>query len=409
MSERVRIYQIAKDLGIPSKDLLEFIQTHGYEKVQSVQKTVDSDEAEAIAKSWQDAHAPKKAKGKAAKAPAPVVEEEPVAEKAPAKKGGRKGKKAEAVVEEAPVIEEVEQAPPSKTRGRTKKAAAPVVEEVVEEVVEVEEPAEVEEVAAAEEEQVAEVVEVPAVSEEGNKEQAMLRFAVDYITRCFTFSGFPVRVALGERRPSGQEFLLYSNELVQWLNGKDSAVVKELYRQTSYLLGKSLTYRFRARASLRFLFTALNEIDISPASEQAAAAVQQAETTIPDSPALYEDASDELVSTNAYVEEVDDDETVVEVGAEEAAQPESALDPDSEEMRFARVSALLSERVQSLGKSVLVDMLNSHERRQIHTNIANAQNNQVRTFSDGEGIFRRLILSPAGTTPRYRPSNQGRR
>jgi len=82
-------------------------------------------------------------------------------------------------------------------------------------------------------------------------------------------------------------------------------------------------------------------------------------------------------------------------------------DDSSEDARFARISALLAERAQHLGKSILIDMLNSHERRQIHTHIGNSHG-KIRTFSDGEGIFRRLVLSPPGITPRQRPS-QGRR
>lgn len=429
MSERVRIYQIAKDLGIPSKDLLEFIQVKGYAKVQSVQKSVDAEEAETIAQTWRDAHAPKKAKGKSAKSAAPVVEEAPaveeapVEEKAPAKKGGRKGKKT-AKAEEAPVIEEVEPAPSSKTSNRKKKEAAPVVEEapvveaeaVEEETVEEETVEEVVEAEAVEEETTVEEpkeAETVVFSDEASKEQAMLGFAVDYVTRSFTYAGFPVRVALGERRPNGQEFLLYSNELVNWLGGKDSGLVKEIYRQVSYLLGKSLTYRFRARASMRFLFTALNEIDISPAASELAAVVEETQTA-PANADLYEDSADELEQPSGLVEEAEEDEYVVELAdGQETSQDgevtETVAEGDmTEEMRFARVSTLLAERAQALGKSFLVDMLNSHERRQIHTNIANSPKNQVRTFSDGEGIFRRLIISPAGSTPRYR-SNQGRR
>ena len=68
MSTRIRIYQIAKDLGVDSKDMLEFLQNNGYEKFQSIQKTLDAEEVEAVRQAWLAAHAPKPAPTKTPKA-----------------------------------------------------------------------------------------------------------------------------------------------------------------------------------------------------------------------------------------------------------------------------------------------------------------------------------------------------
>ncbi len=576
MSTRIRIYQIAKDLGVDSKEMLEFLQKNGYEKFQSIQKTVDAEEVEAIRKAWSDAQAPKVAPSKAAvakaasskaavvaptPAPAVVVAETQVVETAPAETPrAKKTKKAPVVAEPAaveptpvvvPVVEVAapveEVIPKTSTRGRkpgkkkaedasetpvvAAEAKAPVVAEakapVVAEaktpvVAEAKAPVVAEAKAPVVAEAKAPVVaakkaettakptspkahpvpkssvkasplheedafEAPAGSdgeEESEEsvasealEQSMLRYAVEFVARCFTFSGFPVRVALGERSPTGQELLLYSNEIVAWLNGDDRVVVESIYQQVGYLLSKALRYRFRSGGMLHFIFTPLQEIDISPAAEVqdvAPAPAKPAPTkpaptkpapakpapakpavAVPAKPAVAE-VREPVVEATAihsaqskaladdHIEDVEeDDEDVEEFHAdapafvsdadgdfaegsstyEESSEQRSAkegrfrqdagvngkppYDASSEEARFERISTLLAERAQALGKSVLIDMLNSHERRQIHTNIANTQGN-IRTFSDGEGIFRRLVLSPPGITPRHRPS-QGRR
>ncbi|MCK6511559.1 translation initiation factor IF-2 N-terminal domain-containing protein [Myxococcota bacterium] len=690
MSTRIRIYQIAKDLGVDSKDMLEFLQHNGYEKFQSIQKTLDAEEVEAVRQAWLAAHAPKPASSKttaasakttasptktssasanATAAPtketsssvktAPAVVEAPAVETVAEPSRTKKTKKtAEPAVSTAPVVvapapvvvapapvvvapapvvvapapvavapvpaavvktETVavahaapvaaaktealteEAAPKTSARGRkpikkkaeeaadpsvtsdtteaattaspekeapTRSVEAPKKAEVAAKEATAPKKAEVaakeatapKKAEAAAKEATAPVTKeatasaaktTPSISSSeedafeapdseedeedeqqigvasGVLEQAMLRYAVDFVWRCFTSSGFPVRVALGDRRTSGQELLLYSNEIIASLNGDEHALVTELYQNVGYLLAKALRYRFRSGSAIRFIFTPLQEIDISPAAEvqqttatkpvaaaapkpeaaavrqkPEAAAVRQkpeaavvrqkpeaavvrqnpeaavvrqkpeAETPIvPSKPEKLKPLVEERLIPSAqakhanadHIEEIDEEDEIEEFHAdaegfdvdvegfvgdeseeeieglvedsseeldadisevqEEADERPSAQDTrprrdaivdgkplhddSSEDARFARISALLAERAQHLGKSILIDMLNSHERRQIHTHIGNSHG-KIRTFSDGEGIFRRLVLSPPGITPRQRPS-QGRR
>ena len=66
-----------------------------------------------------------------------------------------------------------------------------------------------------------------------------------------------------------------------------------------------------------------------------------------------------------------------------------SLDEDGDNP-LATMAGELAELVQRLGKSLVIDQLSSQERRGIHTALADQGSSEVSTFSDGEGIFRRL-------------------
>ena len=125
MAEKVRIYQIAKELDTNSKELLTKLQEMGYE-VKSIQNSLPRDEADQIILEFSSTQAPKKTRTKKAPVKKASTKKAP-AKKAPAKKTTTRAKKVETEVKTEAVVEKpkVEKTPKPapKKRGRPRKTA----------------------------------------------------------------------------------------------------------------------------------------------------------------------------------------------------------------------------------------------------------------------------------------------
>ena len=130
MAEKVRIYQIAKELDTNSKELLTKLQEMGYE-VKSIQNSLPRDEADQIILEFSSTQAPKKTRTKKAPVKKASTKKAPAkkapAKKAPAKKTTTRAKKVETEVKTEAVVEKpkVEKTPKPapKKRGRPRKTA----------------------------------------------------------------------------------------------------------------------------------------------------------------------------------------------------------------------------------------------------------------------------------------------
>ncbi len=69
------------------------------------------------------------------------------------------------------------------------------------------------------------------------------------------------------------------------------------------------------------------------------------------------------------------------------------------------MAVALAQQVAQLDKVLYIDALNSHERRVIHTTIAEMEGAEVQTHSDGYDIFRRMMIIPNTKQTPQRPSN----
>jgi predicted RNA-binding protein Jag len=315
-SKKVRVYALAKEVGLASKDLLAKLQEWGYE-VKSIQSTLTAEEAaEATAK--VSGKGKKKAPAKKAaakKAPAKKA----AAKKTTAKKSTKKAKAEEAdeveeEVEAKPKRKAAKKAPAKKSTAKAKKKAAEPVEEPAEEVA-AEAPAE------------ADAMWMTGLDAKG--------FAETFIQSSFASLGVNAEVSVKEREDADDELVIVSEGLKALPN------YRSILNQLVYILGKSIHYRFN------------------------------------------EDVHYVLrVSTSSSEEDA----------------------PSLEELAIK-----VAERMTSANKVMMIDALNSQERRTIHTAIANTEGiKDTQTVSDGEGIFRCLIIAPPSKpVPQQTSSSRG--
>ena len=326
MAEKVRIYQIAKELDTNSKELLTKLQEMGYE-VKSIQNSLPRDEADQIILEFSSTQAPKKTRTKKAPVKKASTKKAP-AKKAPAKKAPAKktatSKKDEEVEEKAPKkstrsskktkkSEEQEEAPKKSTRKAPKKETAKKSR------------------SKAKKEEVVEEVEVDEVEVEEEAFELDNSIALEHgrrlAERLLHFFDDNAAVSLADVRKDRQYLSIADADF----SDVSAPERRELFQSITYILGKVDSYHFEGENR----FSLIEESQENEASQE----------------------TEELSG-------------------------------------LATIAADLAMRMQGLGKSILIDALNSQQRREIHT--ALADENQINTFSDGEGIFRRLVIQPGG-------------
>lgn len=345
--EKVRVYALAKELELNSKEMLEKLQALGYE-VKSIQSTLsraDADQAvkamskkkakktttkkavakkttkKATAKKTEPKKAePKKATAKKAttkktepkktatkKAEPKKTAKKTTAKKSEAKKPAAKkteSKKATAKKSEAKKAESKKTTKKAESKKASSKAKAPVSEASVD---------------------VEEAITEALSGELNDSRRAEAKeFAEGFVKKALSLLGVNAEISVTERSETESELSVVSQEL------KDLPDYKTILNQLVYFVGKSVHYKFNVNMHYILRISLTNE------------------------------ASDAL--------------------------------------SFENVALQLAEKMNATGRVIYIDALSSSERRMMHAAISGSDEVEAGHVSDGEGIFRRLIIASKSIT-----------
>ncbi|TNE46909.1 MAG: hypothetical protein EP343_21550 [Deltaproteobacteria bacterium] len=310
----MRVYALAKELDVPSKDLLAKLQDMGLDYA-SVQKNVSVDDINTVVETLTGSSKKKTTKKKATKkkATAKKATKKAAAEEEESKpKRGRKAKAEAEVEEEAPKKSSKKTASKKKTAAKktsTKKKATSKKKTSTKKAVE-------------------EMAEAVASSPDAT--QAPADFAAGFLKAFLHTVQMEGTVSVDNNGENSSRVIVVSKDLLNF-----------------------------------------------PNSEKLTDAVQQ-------------------ILQTAVGYHFDKNHTLVINWQKEEGKTTRSL----EEMAVA-----LAQQVAKLDKVLYIDALNSHERRVIHTTIAEMEGAEVQTHSDGYDIFRRMMIIPNTKQTPQRPSN----
>lgn len=345
--EKVRVYALAKELELNSKEMLEKLQALGYE-VKSIQSTLSRADADQAVKAMSKKKAkktttkkavakkitkkvtakktepkkaePKKATAKKAttkktepkKTATKKAEPKKTAKKTTAKKSEAKkpvakkteSKKATAKKSEAKKAESKKTTKKAESKKASSKAKAPVSEASVD---------------------VEEAITEALSGELNDSRRAEAKeFAEGFVKKALSLLGVNAEISVTERSETESELSVVSQEL------KDLPDYKTILNQLVYFVGKSVHYKFNVNMHYILRISLTNE------------------------------ASDAL--------------------------------------SFENVALQLAEKMNATGRVIYIDALSSSERRMMHAAISGSDEVEAGHVSDGEGIFRRLIIASKSIT-----------
>jgi chemotaxis protein histidine kinase CheA len=422
---KVRVYTLAKELGKTGKELLPVLQEMGY-AIKSVQSTLTEDDANSV---YTSLSAPKKSSRakkstskkttakktttkkttakKTTSTKASEEEESTSSKKTTAKKTTKKttarkttSKKTtktdaeettEAVAEEKP--KKTSRSRKKKTEGEEKPAKKKSTrkprkkkEEAVEETVE--------EVAVAETVEVAEEsapVEAPKAeaSTEDNKEAEFQAFSLNYLLEYLRLGQFDASAELGSLKTSGSEkrikytqtLLIHSRE-GQYIFGNSRS--KIFFADLRHLMNKMCRQQFGVNVHFYFEIVVEGEAQEAKPAKPAKKAPQPPKTREAKAEAPKAEAAPQVEEAPISDEPVEDDD-------------------------FTRAILHIARQAQKNNKAYVLSCMSPKDRHRVHSALASSGELGVKTVSDGEGIFRRLLIVPEGLTIRNRPNPQHQR
>ncbi len=345
-SARWRVYRIAKELEMTSKELVPILKEMGY-PVKTFQSTLSQEEALSVIQLIKN--------GKITETPSEQTAEPPSAQtekrKKTAKSPKSKTKKTSSSDEKAaPAKKETTKAAPAKKETAKKTSssdekAAPAEKETAKKASSSDEkaaPAKKETTKAAPAKKEKQAQEETSVTTEtidfsekieGRTSQEYMRDFVFKIVH--DYFDPEAKVLLRNGSKNSQQIIISSSE------SADIPNLKELLESLRYILGKLDTYHFDGK--IRY-----------------------------------------SLSWDGIVEVSDENESV-----ETPAEEEEPLTP------LQKAALKASRNLKTPDVALVISGLSPKERREIHLLLAEQTHPKFRTFSDGEGIFRRLVIGLA--------------
>lgn len=358
---KVRVYSLAKALEKTSKELLPVLQELGYE-VKSAQSTLTEDDANAAFQRLTS----KKKSSKSSSSKKKATKKEDGKEKA-TKKGTSKKKEEAASKEEKP-----------KKSSRTKKKADDDKEQPAKKPSKRKSSKKAKEERA--EEPAKDTAAEPAKGDEGSQE--FQAFSLHYLEEYLRLGGFDASASLGELKSSGSEnrtkhtqtLVIHSRE-GQFLFGNSRS--KIFFADLRHLMNKMCRQQFSVNVHFYF------EIEVEGEAK---------------------DAKTEKKSARKESEKPK--KSSAPAPAPEAETTEEPLVEDD----FTRAIQRLAEQAKEHNKAYILSCMSPKDRHRVHSALAHGEGQGVKTVSDGEGIFRRLMIVPEELPIRKRPApSQSRR
>lgn len=375
--EKVRVYALAKELELNSKEMLEKLQALGYE-VKSIQSTLSRADADQAVKAMSKKKAkktttkkavakkitkkvtakktepkkaePKKATAKKAttkktepkKTATKKAEPKKTAKKTTAKKSEAKKPVAKKTESKKATGEKAESKKATAKKTESKKATAKKSEAKKAESKKTTKKAESKKVTAkkTESKKASSKAKAPVSEASVDVEEAIAEalsgelndsrraeakeFAEGFVKKALSLLGVNAEISVTERSETESELSVVSQEL------KDLPDYKTILNQLVYFVGKSVHYKFNVNMHYILRISLTNE------------------------------ASDAL--------------------------------------SFENVALQLAEKMNATGRVIYIDALSSSERRMMHAAISGSDEVEAGHVSDGEGIFRRLIIASKSIT-----------